>query len=180
MEPSWSASGSQPGRTIRHAGSLWIEIQVYRQWLSFSAVAVQMMNNLYFHSYLHRQIPVLIWLSVLPGLGYVFLSWMHGIPLRAVLWYAAILAVSGWGYLIYRQFQDESLSSVQLKAWYKQLSLFYYVFFFLWLVIFLLFIPEHQYNLHYPLDIFLLAMLLQICIIYLEPQSRSHPYFQMI
>ena len=107
------------------------------------------MNNHYFYSYLHRQIPVLIWLSVLPGLGYVFLSWIHGIPLRAVIWYAAILAVSAWGYLIYRQFQDDGLSNGQLRAWYRQLSLFYYVFFFLWLVIFLLFIPEHQYNLHY-------------------------------
>jgi diguanylate cyclase (GGDEF)-like protein len=107
------------------------------------------MNNHYFYSYLHKQIPVMIFLSLLPGLGYVFISWMHGISLRAVIWYIAIVLVSAWGYSIYRQYLKNNLSNVQLKIWYKKLSLFYYAFFLLWLTIFLLFITEKQYQLHY-------------------------------
>ena len=107
------------------------------------------MNNHYFYSYLHKQIPVMIVLSLFPGLGYIFLSWMHDISLRAVLWYAGIVLVSIWGYRIYRQYLDNSLSSAQLKVWYKNLTLFYYAFFLLWLTIFLLFITEKQYQLHY-------------------------------
>ncbi|HEB57102.1 MAG TPA: EAL domain-containing protein [Gammaproteobacteria bacterium] len=88
-------------------------------------------------------------LSLLPGLAYVFLAWMHDIPLRAVVWYAAIVAISIYGYRIYRQYQQNNLSNKQLKHWYRKLSLFYYIFCFLWLVIFLLFITEHENNLHY-------------------------------
>lgn len=107
------------------------------------------MNNHYFYSYLHKQIPVIILLSLFPGLGYVFLSWMHDIPLRAVVWYTVMALVSVWGYGIYRQYIHNNLSSAQLKIWYKKLMVFYYVFFLLWLVIFLLFITEKQYQLHY-------------------------------
>ena len=107
------------------------------------------MNNHYFYSYLHKQIPVIIVLSLFPGLAYVFLSWMHDIPMRALVWYAATVLVSLWGYRIYRQYLDNNLSSAQLKVWYKKLTLFYYAFFILWLVIFLLFITEDQYQLHY-------------------------------
>lgn len=105
--------------------------------------------NHHFYSYLHKQIPVMILLSVLPGLGYVFLSWMHDIPLRAVIWYAGIVAASIWGHGIYKQYRDEKLSNIQLENWYKQLTRFYYVFFILWLTIFLLFITESENHLHY-------------------------------
>lgn len=107
------------------------------------------MNDHYFYSYLHKQVPVMIILSLLTGLGYVFLSWMHDIPLRAVIWYAGIVLVSLWGYRIYRQYLKNNLSSTQLKRWYKNLTLFYYAFFLLWLTIFLLFITEARYQLHY-------------------------------
>ena len=103
----------------------------------------------HFHAYLHKQIPLLLFLSLLPGLGYVFLSWMHGIPLRAVVWYGFIVVISIWGYRIYRNYLDKDFSREQLKAWYRQLTLFYYAFFFLWLTIFLLFISENESHLHY-------------------------------
>ncbi|MBE9559175.1 MAG: EAL domain-containing protein, partial [Proteobacteria bacterium] len=37
----------------------------------------------------------------------------------------------------------------QLRGWYRHLSIFYYVFSLLWLLIFLLFISEDEYKLHY-------------------------------
>lgn len=107
------------------------------------------MNDNRFYSYLHKQIPVVIVLSLLPGLGYVFLAWMHDIPLRAIIWYAGIFAISIYGYVIYQQYSAQSLSHKQLKVWYKKLSIFYYIFYLLWLAIFLLFITEDEYNLHY-------------------------------
>lgn len=107
------------------------------------------MNDNRFYSYLHKQIPVMIILSLFPGLGYVFLSWMHDIPLRAIIWYVAIVIVSIYGYTIHRQYRTQTLSNVQLRVWYKQLSIFYYVFCLLWLAIFLLFIAEDERQLHY-------------------------------
>ncbi|MDH5423498.1 MAG: EAL domain-containing protein [Gammaproteobacteria bacterium] len=107
------------------------------------------MNNNYFHSYLHKQMPVMMILSLVPGFAYVFLSWMHGIPLRAVGWYGVIVVTSIWGSRVYKEYRDDELSGPRLEAWYQRLSLFYYITFFLWLVIFVLFIFEKQYNLHY-------------------------------
>ena len=107
------------------------------------------MNNNRFYLYLHRQIPIIIVLSLLPGLGYVFLSWLHGIPQRALIWYAAIVLVSIYGYLIYRQYKTQTLRGEPLKIWYRKLSAFYYIFCMLWLVIFILFISEDEYQLHY-------------------------------
>lgn len=106
-------------------------------------------NDNYFSAYLHKQIPVMMFLSLFPGLGYVILSWMHGIPLRAVIWYGFIVVVSIWGYRIYRDYLDKSFTKKQLKRWYRQLTLFYYAFFLLWLAIFLLFISKNEYQLHY-------------------------------
>jgi len=103
----------------------------------------------HFYSYLHRQIPIIILLSVFPGLGYIFLSWMHNIPTSAIIWYVAILALSAYGYHIYRQYLNNGLNTAQLRTWYNKLKLFYYGFFFLWLVIFLLFISEDENKLHY-------------------------------
>jgi len=91
----------------------------------------------------------MILLSLLPGLGYVFLSWIHDISFRAIIWYIAIVFTSIYGYSIYREYLNDNLSTRQLKIWYKKLSIFYYVFFLLWLAIFLLFITEEQSNLHY-------------------------------
>ena len=91
----------------------------------------------------------MIFLSVFPGLGYIFLSWLNDIPLRAIVWYVGILVVSAWGYHIYKQYRDEKLSNSRLEVWYQQLTRFYYAFFILWLCIFLLFITEDDNNLHY-------------------------------
>jgi diguanylate cyclase (GGDEF)-like protein len=107
------------------------------------------MNDNRFYSYLHRQIPVMIVLSLFPGLAYVLLSWMHGIHMKAIIWYLSIVAVSIYGYFIHRYYRTQSLSSAQLNIWYKHLSWFYYIFCLLWLVIFLLFISEDAYKLHY-------------------------------
>jgi diguanylate cyclase (GGDEF)-like protein len=102
-----------------------------------------------FYSYLHKQIPVMIVLSLFPGLAYILLGWLHDIHLRAVIWYLAMVMVSIYGYLIYRQYRTQSLSNGQLRVWYRHLSIFYYVFSLLWLIIFLLFIAEDEYKLHY-------------------------------
>ena len=80
------------------------------------------MNDNRFYSYLHKQIPVMIVLSVFPGLAYVLLGWLHDIHLKAIIWYLGILVVSFYGYLIHKQYRTQSLSSTQLRVWYRHLS----------------------------------------------------------
>lgn len=102
-----------------------------------------------FYSFLHKQIPVLIILSVFPGLGYVFLGYLHDIHLPALIWYGFILLLSLWGYFLYKAYQPETMGQKQLDSWYNQLTWFYYAFFGLWVIIFLIYVREDAHKLHY-------------------------------
>ena len=56
------------------------------------------MRDKRFHEFLRRQIPVFIALSLVPGLGYLFLSWLNGVFTPALVWYLLVVVASVWGY----------------------------------------------------------------------------------
>lgn len=88
-------------------------------------------------------------LSLFPGLGYILLGWLHGIQTAAIIWYGLIVLSSIWGYRIYKTFHFQQMDEEEKSRWYKQLSWFFYIIFGLWTVIFLLYVTEDQYKLHY-------------------------------
>jgi diguanylate cyclase len=99
--------------------------------------------------FLRKQILVMLGLSLGPGMGYVFLGSLHDAAIRALLWYFSMALVSAWGFRLYRRFSFDSMSHQQLEQWYSAVSYFYYIIFSLWTVIFLLFIPLVDKDLHY-------------------------------
>lgn len=104
-------------------------------------------NN--FYSYLHKQIPVLTLLSLLPGLGYIFLGWLYDSYQPALVWYSLIVLVSLFGTRIYSTFNLQQMTEAELKLWHKKTFIFFYVFFLLWTVIFVTYVNYKEYNLHY-------------------------------
>jgi diguanylate cyclase (GGDEF)-like protein len=102
-----------------------------------------------FFDYHHRQIPVLIVLSVLPGLGYLFLGWLNGVFAPAFVWYLLVIAESLWGYRLYRAYDYPAMSASRRDRWYRQCSWFFYSFFVLWALIFLLYVGQNVHKLHY-------------------------------
>ncbi|MCW9013898.1 MAG: bifunctional diguanylate cyclase/phosphodiesterase [Gammaproteobacteria bacterium] len=108
-----------------------------------------MIKDKRFYQFLHKQIPVLTFLSVFPGLGYIFLGWLYDVHLRAIIWYIMILLVSFWGFRLYRNFDFDEMSRIAKQRWYAELSYYYYAFFILWTVIFILYAGETESNLHY-------------------------------
>jgi len=104
-------------------------------------------NN--FYSYLHRQIPVLTLLSLLPGLGYILLGWLYDSYQPALAWYCLIILVSLFGYRLYSSFDLQQMTEVELKLWHKKTFIFFYIFFLLWTVIFVTYVNYKEYNLHY-------------------------------
>lgn len=102
-----------------------------------------------FYNFLHKQIPVMIGLSLFPGLGYIFLGWLHGIETPALVWYGAMVLLSVWGYKLYRSFHYETMGLAQVTHWYQHLTVFFYLFFILWAAIFLIYVWEDAYKLHY-------------------------------
>ena len=107
------------------------------------------MRDKRFYIFLHRQVPAFILLSLLPGLGYLILSWLNHIFLPAFIWYLLIIAVSVWGWHLYRDFDFDSMSESRRDYWYKRCSWFIYALFLLWALIFLLFVVHETNKLHY-------------------------------
>lgn len=107
------------------------------------------MNTNELYSYMHKQVPVIMVLSLLPGLGYIFLGWLNGIYISALFWYLAVVVISIKGYQLYRSFELGAMSESQLTTWYKSASLYFYLFFALWGIIFLIYIPESKSGMHY-------------------------------
>ena len=102
-----------------------------------------------FYVFLHKQILVMLGLSLGPGIGYIVLAAINDAVLRAVTWYFSLVIVSVWGYRLYRSFNFDQMSQTALDAWYQNTSYFYYVIFSLWSLIFILFVPFDENNLHY-------------------------------
>jgi diguanylate cyclase (GGDEF)-like protein len=102
-----------------------------------------------FQPFLNRQIPVLILLSVFPGLGYIALGWLHDVHRPAVLWYLGVLMMSAWGYRLHRSFDPERMSRRQRLRWHNQVLIYFYLFFALWTVIFVIYAGQVASNLHY-------------------------------
>jgi len=91
----------------------------------------------------------MILLSLLPGLGYLFLGWLNNIFTPAFLWYLLVVVESAWGYRLYRNFDSDTMSENQRESWYRQLSWFFYIFMLLWVLIFLLYVRHDSQKLHY-------------------------------
>jgi len=107
------------------------------------------MRDKRFYDFLHRQIPVFIGLSLFPGLGYLFLGWLNDIFVPAFVWYLLVIAVSLWGYRLYRGLDFDAMSESRRDRWYRQCTWFFYALFLLWPLIFLLYVGQDAYKLHY-------------------------------
>jgi diguanylate cyclase len=107
------------------------------------------MRDKRFYDFLHRQIPVFIVLSLFPGLGYLFLGWLNDIFVPAFVWYLLVIVASLWGYRLYRALDFDAMSESRRARWYRQCTWFFYAFFLLWPLIFLLYVGQDAYKLHY-------------------------------
>jgi len=106
-------------------------------------------KNKYVYTTLHKHIIVMLYLSLLPGLGYIVLGWIHGILLPGLIWYIALVLVSIWGYRLYREFDYSLFGESELQSWHKRLSWFFYAIFTLWTLIFMLYSGETESHMHY-------------------------------
>ena len=101
-----------------------------------------------YYNFLQQQILLMIGLSLIPGLVYVFFGWVFDILTPALWWYLFLMLVSFYGLYVYKKFNNK-MNALQLKHWYKHLTLFMYIIFSSWSIIFVLNIQHDEYNLHY-------------------------------
>ena len=106
------------------------------------------MKNHKFYSYLHKQVPVVIGLSLVPGIAYIFLGAYYQILASALIWYGLVVLASLWGVRVYRNFHFEEMTRPELDRWYRELSYFFYTIFLLWTLIFLLYTRKETEQIH--------------------------------
>jgi len=107
------------------------------------------MQQQHYYNFLQKQIYILIGLSLLPGLVYVFFGWVFDILYPALFWYISLLIISMYGALLYHKFNTIKMNKSELKRWYMHLNIFMYIIFSSWAVIFVLYIQHSEVNLHY-------------------------------
>ena len=110
---------------------------------------MQTMNQRNFYTFLQKHILLMIGLSLLPGLAYIGLAWLNGIATPAFIWYVLVIAVSLWGYSLYRQYNPEHMLSDALNRWYMKMMIFFYIIFALWSLVFVLYAPAVKSHLNY-------------------------------
>ncbi len=92
---------------------------------------------------------VMIGLSLIPGLGYILLGWLNDIILPALIWYCLLILISIWGVLLFKEFSYDNMSYTELSQWHQKVSLFYYLIFGSWALIFILYANETESKMHY-------------------------------
>ncbi len=99
--------------------------------------------------FLQKQIILLVFLSLIPGIVYVVFGYLYNVFIPAMLWYIAMLLTSAYGMFLYKWFDTVQMEYEELQKWHGQLIVFMYVIFSLWTVIFVLYAQEVESNLHY-------------------------------
>jgi diguanylate cyclase (GGDEF)-like protein len=88
-------------------------------------------------------------LSLIPGLVYLVVGWIFDIFYPAFIWYILLVVTSLYGWKIYREFALNKMDELHLKRWYTKLSIFMYIIFSSWSLIFVMYVGHDKYDLHY-------------------------------
>ncbi len=99
--------------------------------------------------YFQKQILLMIFLSLIPGIVYVVFGYIYDVFLPAILWYVAVWMTALYGVILYIWFATHKMEESELSRWYKHLIAFMYIIFLLWTVIFMLYSTEVKHHLHY-------------------------------
>ena len=101
------------------------------------------------YKFFQKQIILMVWLSLAPGLVYVFFGYIFDLFFSSVAWYTVMVTVSLFGIYLYRQFNYIKMDISELTNWYNKVVVFMYLIFFAWMVAFLLYADQTESNLHY-------------------------------
>ncbi|MDM5270746.1 EAL domain-containing protein [Sulfurovum sp. zt1-1] len=102
-----------------------------------------------YYTFFQHQIRLLVWLSLIPGLVYVFFGYLFGVFHSSLIWYSAMVFISLYGMHLDRQFIQKKMDQGELSGWYRQVIVFMYLIFGTWTAAFLLYSTKTEHNLHY-------------------------------
>ncbi|MDK9693546.1 MAG: EAL domain-containing protein [Sulfurimonas sp.] len=98
---------------------------------------------------MHRQIIVLIALFASTATSYIFFGIIYGSYIVEPLWYIYVLALSAWGYRLYREYSDAIYTIKEKERWLSKLRYFIFFYFFSWTIMFVVYTLRSNMELHY-------------------------------
>ena len=102
-----------------------------------------------FYKFMHRQILVLIALFAGTSTSYVFFGFVYDTNKLEILWYILVLAVSYWGYTLYKNYSDINMTIVEKERWLNKLRYFLFLYFSTWTIMFFVYVKSENIELHY-------------------------------
>lgn len=108
-----------------------------------------MLDNMKFYDFMHKQILIVIGLFVSTGTGYIIMGFLYSSFLPEISWYLLLLAVSFWGYRLYKVYLERDLNIQEKESWLQQLRYFLFIYFSLWTIMFVLYVSRDNIELHY-------------------------------
>ncbi len=108
-----------------------------------------MLNNMSFYNFMHKQILVLIALFASTASSYVFFGVVYSSYFIEPFWYLLVLAVSYWGYRLYRAYSDNSYTIEEKEKWLSKLRYFLFFYFSTWTIMFIVYVSSGNIELHY-------------------------------
>lgn len=98
---------------------------------------------------MHKQILVLIALFASTATSYVFFGVLYSSYIIEPLWYLLVLAVSYWGYRLYRAYSENSYTIEEKEKWLSKLRYFLFFYFSTWTIMFIVYTSRTNIELHY-------------------------------
>jgi len=108
-----------------------------------------MLENMNFYKFMHNQILILIALFAGTALSYVFFGFYYGSVIVEILWYVFVLAVSSWGYSLYKRYSESHLTIEEKEKWLNELRYFLFFYFSTWTIMFVVYVSRSNLELHY-------------------------------
>ena len=98
---------------------------------------------------MHKQILVLIYLTITTALGYIYMGWVYTSITPALIWYIVILLFSLYGYRLHKEYKSKKLTIREKERWLNKSKYFFFFYFSLWTVIFIISVLSDERELHY-------------------------------
>ncbi len=107
-----------------------------------------MNENISFYKFMHTQILVVIALLVGTSPGYLVTGYIYTDMVFEILWFLSILAVSMTGFQLYKAYYS-SKTIQQQETWLVKVSVFMFLYFSLWTIMFVYYVKQPIIDMHY-------------------------------
>ena len=105
--------------------------------------------KLNFFNFMHKQLLIQIYLTLVTGLGYIYMGWLYASLNPALIWYAVVLVLSLYGFKLHKEAQRSDMSILEKDAWLVKTKIFLFSYFSLWSVMFIINVFSDIKELHY-------------------------------